>query len=254
MIDLIVFSVGSNKYALKIDNIQRIVQSETLTDIPNSSKYIDGMMSYEGGVIKVFSFRKLIGLVTYEDELRELFARLKVAHGAWVEALKVAISTGSEFTKTTNPHMCELGKWIDSFTSYDDSIAAVFNNLVENHKQLHHKGQDILDMNKINEIEAKRMLDVDVSNIYVKTMGALDTFTAQLDSVANSLQKLIIYENGDNTFAIKVDEIYDIAHIEDKQIMQANDEEQASEFLELDGVLDLNGTLINVIKTVKIPK
>ena len=254
MIDLIVFSVATNKYALDIANIKRIIQAEALTTIPNKHPFVDGMMSHEEKVIKVLSFRKLIGLVSYDEELQALFQKLKGAHGAWVDALKTAVNTKSEFTKTTNPHMCELGKWIDAFTSYDDSIAAIFNDLVDNHKQLHHKGQDILDLNKSDVVGAKRMLDVDINNIYAKTMGALDTFVVQLDSVANSLQKLIIYENGEKTFAIKVDEIYDIAHIQEGEIMQSSDDEAQTEFLELEGVLDLNGTLINVIKTVTIPQ
>ena len=254
MIDLIVFSVATNKYALDIANIKRIIQAESLTNIPNKHLFIDGMMSHEEKVIKVLNFRKIIGLPSYDEELKTLFAKLKSGHGAWLDSLKIAVNTKSEFTKTTNPHMCELGKWIDAFTSYDESIATVFNNLVENHKKLHLTGQDILDMNKTDETTAKRMLDVDINNIYVKTMGALDTFTAELGTVANSLQKLIIYENGETVFAIKVDEIYDIAHIEENQIMHSIDDERASEFLDLDGVLDLNGTLINVIKTVTIPR
>lgn len=73
-------------------------------------------------------------------------------------------------------------------------------------------------------------------------MGALDTFTKELDLVANSLQKLIIYENEGVIFVIKVDTIEDIAHVDE------------SDFLELDNVLDLDGVLINVIKNIKLPK
>ncbi len=254
MIDLIVFRIGTNKYAINIENIQRIIQSVSLTNIPNSNSFIDGMMSHEEKVIKVLSFRKLIGMASYNEELAVLFTKLKGAHGAWVESLQTAVNTNSEFTKTTNPHMCELGKWIDSFTSYDDSMATIFNNLVENHKQLHHKGQDILDMKKTDEKAAKIMLDVDINNIYVKTMGALDTFVSEIDTVANSLQKLIIYENGEKIFAIKVDEIEDIVHADEKSIKNSSDEESDNPFLELEGVLELNGALINMIKKVEIPR
>lgn len=253
MIDLIVFRIGTNKYAINIENIQRIIQAVSLTNIPNSNNLIDGMMSHEERVIKVLNFRKLIGMQSYDDELSTLFVKLRGAHGAWVESLQIAVNTQSEFAKTTNPHMCELGKWIDSFTSYDDSIATVFNDLVENHKQLHHKGQDILDMNKIDEKLAKTMLDVDVNNIYVKTMGALDTFVSEIATVANSLQKLIIYEQGEKVFAIKVDEIEDIVHADASSIKSANEDDSDNEFLELEGVLELNGALINMIKKVEIP-
>lgn len=253
MVDLIVFSVGSNRYAMDIENIQRIIQSGALTSIPNAHEYIDGMMSHEESVIKVMSFRKLIELPSYEDELGALFVTLKEAHKDWVEALKTAVHTGSTFTKTTNPHMCDLGKWIDNFTSYDDRVSEVLAELVEFHKQLHLRGGEACEIKKTNHEEAQRMVDVDINDIYNHTMGALDTFVKELGTVADSLQKLLIYENADKKFAIKVDTIEDIAHIEESDIMASESDDESSEFLELDGVLDLNGVLINVIKTVRIP-
>ncbi|MDQ7045634.1 MAG: chemotaxis protein CheW [Sulfurimonas sp.] len=254
MTDLIVFSVGENKYAIRIENIQRIIQSVTLTSIPNSHKFIDGIMSYEESVIKIMSFRKMINLPSYRDELEALFVKLKAGHGAWVDALKVSITTGSKFTKTFNPHMCELGKWIDSFTAYDDRVSEVLHELVNFHKQLHTRGGEACEIREHDVDEATRILNIDINDIYNHTMGALDTFVLELDLVANSLQKLLIYENKDKIFAIKVDTIEDIAHIEESDIMSSENEEKENEYLELDGVLDMNGVLINVIKTVNLPK
>lgn len=254
MTDLIVFSVGDNKYAIRIENIQRIIQSVSLTSIPNSNKYVDGIMSYEDSVIKILSFRKMIDLPSYRDELEALFIKLKAGHGAWVDALTVSIQTGSKFTKTFNPHMCELGKWIDSFTAYDDRVAEVLNELVQFHKQLHTRGGEACEIRDGNKEEATRILDIEISDIYHHTMGALDTFVKELDLVANSLQKLLIYENEGKIFAIKVDTIEDIAHIEEADIMNNESDEEESECLELDGVLDMDGVLVNVIKTVRLPK
>ncbi len=143
MTDLIVFGVAGNRYALNIENIQRIIQAIELTDIPNSNYCIDGMMSYEDSVIKVLNFRKLIGL---------------------------------------EPHA-------------EDSIE-------------------------------------------------LEEYT----------QKFIIYEKNNIHFAIKVDVIDDIAHIEESQVMMSDNETNDNEFLELEGILDLDSVLINVIKTVNLPK
>jgi purine-binding chemotaxis protein CheW len=252
MIDLIVFSVGSNRYALNIENVQRIIQASKLTDIPNAHEYIDGMMSYEDRVVKVLNFRKLISLKTYDEELNALFIKLKHAHADWVEALKNSIENGAVFSKTTNPHACDLGKWIDAFTSYDDRVTEVLSELIEYHKQLHVTGGNILDIYKKDPKMAKKMLDTEISLIYEHTMGALDTFVKELDLVANSLQKLIIYDKDDKTFAIKVDNIEDIAHVSENDLI-SSDEQKINEYLELDAILDLNGILINVIKTITIP-
>jgi len=143
MTDLIVFSVENNRYALSIDNVKRIIQAVELTDIPSSHELIDGMMSYEDSVVKVLSFRKLIGLEEHDDE-------------------KGAIE--------------------------DSSI------------------------------------------------------------------KFLFYENEDENFAIKVDKIDDIAHINESDIMNSDEKHTTNEYLELSGVLDIDSVLINVIKTIKLPK
>lgn len=254
MVDLIVFSVGTNKYALDIENIQRIIQATALTDIPNAHPLIDGMMSYEDGVIKVLNFRRMIHLKTYEEEIKSLFIDLKQDHVEWVESLKESVETGAKFSKTLDPHMCRLGKWIDNFTAYDDRVIEVLSDLVDHHKQLHLKGADICETMQKDPKKAKKMFDVELNDIYAHTKGALDTFVKELDTVANSLQKLLIYESDGMKFAIKVDDIEDIAHIEESQIMSSDNSETNTDLLELDGVLDLKKVLINVIKTIKLPK
>ena len=71
--------------------------------------------------------------------------------------------------------------------------------------------------------------------------------------IEDSSLKLLFYENGSDNFAIKVDSIDDIVHVKEQEIMNKDEEQNISEFLELSGVLDLDGVLINVIKTLKIP-
>lgn len=254
MVDLIVFNVGSNRYAMNIENIQRIIQASELTVIPNSHEYIDGMMSYEDKVIKILNFRKLIKMKTYQDELEHLFNDLKLGHKEWVDSLVVSVENGVEFTKTLNPHACELGKWIDSFTAYDDNVVLILNELMELHKELHLSGARVLELCETDKDDALNMLNSDVKSIYKNTMAALDTFVNELDLVADSLQKFVIYDNNGSIFAIKVDKIEDIAHVEESEFINSNNEDEMNDFLELEGVLDLEGVLINVIKTVQLPK
>jgi len=254
MIDLIVFSVSGNKYAMDIENVQRIIQVEALTNIPNAHDYIDGMMSYEDKVIKVLSFRKLIGMKTYASELGSLFESLTKTHSDWMDDLRISIETGVNFTKTFDPHACGLGKWIDSFTAYDEHVVEVLKELVEYHKQLHTLGGTAYEIRLSDKEHAMHMLNVELTNIYQHTMGALELFVKELDTVADSLQKLLIYDNNGTIFAIKVDAIDDIAHVEESEFINTNDEHDINEFLELEGVLDLDNVLINVIKTVSLPR
>jgi len=254
MADLIVFKVQDNLYAMDIEHIQRITQAKSLTPIPNAHPFIDGMMSHEERILKVVNFRKMVGVESYDAQLSTLFASLKGQHKEWVDALNYAVSNKTHFQKTTNPHECELGKWLDSFTSYDDHVTQILKGLNENHKLLHNCGGEIVAMQEDNPEAAQKMADVEVHGYFQKTMGAVDTFMSEFDVVADSLQKLLIYNNGVDTFAIKVDEIVDIAHIEAENIKESENTNKVSQFLELQGVIELEENLINVIKEVSLPQ
>jgi len=253
MIDLIVFSVEKNKYAISIDNIIRIVQGTDLRSVPTSHEYIDGIMSYEDSIIKVLNFRKVINITTYEEELKKLFIELKKAHLSWIEALKDSLKNNEPFTKAINPHMCELGKWIDNFSCYDDEISVLLAELTEYHKKLHIRGGEVLEIYKENKKEAAEIFNTDMKSIYKHTIDALDAFVLKMDRVSNSMQKLLIYEGQEKVFAVKIDSIDDIAHVNESDIMQSDDDD-SSEYLDVSGVLDLDGVLINVISQVRLPK
>lgn len=68
MDDYIVFTVGDNYYALKVAFIQRIIQVPQVTPIPNAHPMVEGMMSYENRVIKVVSFRSMMGMEKRNEE------------------------------------------------------------------------------------------------------------------------------------------------------------------------------------------
>lgn len=252
MIDLIVFSVGSNRYALNIENTHRIIQATKLTDLPKASSLIDGILSYEGDVIKVLNFRKLIGLPSYDETLLEKFKMLEKAHYSWIDDLKNAVENGSAFTKTTDPHACELGKWLDHFTSYDVDVSLILKELMNNHKNLHVGAEEVLEMYKIDKSKALELLKSQIYNSFEKTISGMAKLMDRIESVSDSLQKFLIYENQGKVFGIKVDSIEDIAHIDASKIM-SSDEEHINNFLELDGIIDLDGTLVNIIKKIDLP-
>jgi len=254
MIDLIVFSVANNKYALSIDNIVRILQDYDLTSVPTSHEYVDGIMSYEGSIIKVLDFRKLIALRSYDDKLADSFKELKEVHSVWVKELEDSLKNDVEFTKTVNPHQCDLGKWIDSFTCYNDEVSVILNELVQEHTNLHSTGAKLIEINKTDKNEALKIFNNDIKYSYAKTMNYLDLFINKISIITSSIQKVLIYENDEKLFAVKIDKIDDIAHIEESEIMMGDDEHSSSEFLDIKGVLDLDGVLINVIENLRLPK
>ena len=253
MKDFITFEVKKNRYAIDLEFIQRITQIPVITDIPNSHEYVDGMISYENRIIKIVDFRKMTQIPTYDNELKDIFIDLKAQHTKWLETLRDSIENRVEFHLTTNPHQCNLGKWLDAFASYDDEINTILKKLNNFHKQLHQSAISILNLAKVDKDAAMKQYETLTVSLYDITMSCLDAFIEKFNVVANSLQKLLLYQADSGFFAIKVDEIIDIAHIETKLLENIDNTHDVSEFLELEGVLEIDNTLVSVIKSIKLP-
>lgn len=256
-VDLIVFEVGSATFALNLEYVNRINTIPEITPAIGTNKLIEGMISYESTILYVVSLRAIINQVKCSDELLSLFNDLKKQHEIWIESLKATITTGVEFRGTLNPHMCVLGKWIDNFTSYDDKISVILRELTSNHTELHNLGADVIELlNKDDKQNATLLFEKELLGVYNQTMSALNLMIDNYEIVANSLQKLLLYKDNEDYFALKVDKIVDIVYIDDTQIVKSKDVDSKVEspYITFDGILDMNGTLINVVKNIALPK
>lgn len=254
MIDLIIFSVGDNRYSISIENIYRIIKVKELSIIPNSNELIDGMMSYEGSAVKVVNFRKMIGMDSYEKEIEDLCVKNIASHKKWMGALKDTVVDGKKFKMELDSTKCELGKWLKNFHSYDDDSLRVIKELTRNHKHLHDSASTVLEICKTNKKKAKKMIDSKIDLISKRAIESINLLLSESRSIADSLQKLILYKKDDTTFAIKVDAIQDIINVEESKIIHIENDDNENENMELLGAIDVDGDLIDVIKSINIPK
>lgn len=54
--------VGSESYAVKIEDIHEIIKMQPITDLPHAKYYIKGVINLRGKVVPVVSLRNLFGL------------------------------------------------------------------------------------------------------------------------------------------------------------------------------------------------
>lgn len=253
MTGFVIFKVGKNNYAIDIELIQRIIEVRTSTEVPNAHPLIDSMMSYEGNILHIVNFRKMIGVKTYEEELRAFFLTLKEEHLEWMTALEATLFEGVAFRHITNPHQCELGKWLDKFISYDERMTPILNDLKAAHKFLHVSAEALIAADQ-EDMDAQRDYYENSikKGLFAKMMKNMDLLMAELHTVANSYQKFLVLR-GAQPFILKVDEIDDIAYYDEHVIKKSDAVCESSVYLDIDGVLEHNETLINVIKSVRLP-
>jgi len=253
MKSFVVFSILEQFFAIDIESVKRILPSQGLTKMPDEGEHIEGMFQYEDAVLKVLSFRRLIGLRSYADDLRTLFPDLKNQHKAWLDALIQSVDEGIPFSKTTDPHACHLGKWIDSFHPENEEVTKIMKELNFHHQRLHHSAVDVLDLNETCADEAHNWIEENVQDIYKNTLSYLSEVENKSEEVAVDLQRCLILNGKDNTpFGLNIDAVEDIVHVEDDALHYVSEVQSMGEFMNVDAILDYEGKLITIVKDIRI--
>jgi purine-binding chemotaxis protein CheW len=74
---VVAFRVGPQEFAFEIGQVERILQYEAPSAVPNAPDYLEGLVPYAGGVVPVVDLRKRLGLdATVRDDTRLMVLRL----------------------------------------------------------------------------------------------------------------------------------------------------------------------------------
>lgn len=83
-----------------------------------------------------------------------------------------------------------------------------------------------------------------------RAMMGMEDFS---ESTTGKSQKLLIYQTQNAFFGIKVDQIEDIKNLDCSTLKHVERLENHGSFVEINGVVEVDGRLVNVIKSVTFP-
>ena len=67
----VIFNLGKEKYCAEINNVNSITEFDTITKVPNSPKFIEGVINLRGDVIPVVNLKKRFNIAEDEDVLQK---------------------------------------------------------------------------------------------------------------------------------------------------------------------------------------
>ncbi|GBF36345.1 chemotaxis protein CheW [Methanofervidicoccus abyssi] len=70
---MVVFKLGSNEYALKVDEVREVLKLQDITALPNSPDYVIGVTNIRGEITPIIDLRKKLNISGYygEDSKRD---------------------------------------------------------------------------------------------------------------------------------------------------------------------------------------
>jgi len=255
MKSFVIFSISDEYFGINIENVKRILPAQTLTKIANTQDHIQGMFEYEDKILKVISFRKIIGEPSYVQELKSLFPTLQCQHKEWLDCLVESVEKGTAFEKTTDPHACHLGKWIDSFHPENTEVVGLMKELTFFHQRLHYSAVDVLELAENSQEEALGWIHDNVKEIYGNTISYLSKVEDKSEEVAVDLQRCLVINNEDGSLiGVNIDAVEDIIHVEDSALHSASEAKNMGDYMKVEGVLDFKDSLVTIVKEIKVEK
>ncbi len=255
MISYLLFRVESLHYAILLEQINRIVNVDELTPAVGRDKAFAGLMHFEEKIVEVYSFRAMIGKAHYMYKVQMMLEELKEQHKVWIDALDEAVHCGCAFTKTTDPHACHLGQWINHFSTNDDLVNETKRHLNRHHQALHKSAIGVLELRQHDAEAAKAQVEGHVRGFYSQTVAYIDQMAKHAQQVAWDSQRLLMMRDAKGgLFGLLVDVIDDIVGVEEECIMRSTALAREGRYIKIIGAMEHNQRLLSVIETITIPK
>jgi len=221
----VIVQVYHQNAAVHSSVVRELVIQPDVTPVPRMPDYIRGVMNWRGKIIPNIDLRLRLGMPCAQQELSELAGMITARaadHMAWMEELYRSVEERRPFTLTTDPHACAFGRWYDSFTTSNLTVAALLRKMDTPHKAIHALAVRVENLKADGKFEeAQRLVD---SCRETTLTRLLDLFTHFEEAIMENHRPVAIIVNTCGTLAaLTVDRVESVELIDPSSIQPLDD-------------------------------
>ena len=129
---MVVFKLGPNEYALKVDEVREVLKLQDITALPNSPDYVIGVTNIRGEITPIIDLRKKLYISGYygEDSKRdkEMLVMVVEIDGVPVGILVDAVNDVMQIPKENIEKVDGIGS--NMGVNYIEGIGKIDNRLI----------------------------------------------------------------------------------------------------------------------------
>lgn len=129
---MVVFKLGPNEYALKVDEVREVLKLQDITALPNSPDYVIGVTNIRGEITPIIDLRKKLNISGYygEDSKRdkEMLVMVVEIDGVPVGILVDAVNDVMQIPKENIEKVDGIGS--NMGVNYIEGIGKIDNRLI----------------------------------------------------------------------------------------------------------------------------
>lgn len=129
LLQLVSFNIGKEEFALDILKVNEIIRTISLTKVPNSPYYVEGIINLRGKVITVIDLRTRLGIerIAHTDKTRIIVVEInKTTVGFIVDNVNEVLRISEQITEDLPSLVKDVDlKWIKSIAKLEDRLFMV---------------------------------------------------------------------------------------------------------------------------------
>lgn len=224
---VLTFRCNDRFFALPINSVNYIMSEQgNNVNLRSTDHQTRKAMDFNGQVIQIIDFSRLIGASSQVEEVRgviELLQQRRQDHISWLDALEHSLTTDEPFSKATDPHKCAFGLWYDAFETDDDLLSDILKKFDEPHKRIHGSAETLLSLSSSGEKqEAIRRLGIERTTTLKRLLDLFDEASQRLNDMIRPV--LVVLEANDQMFAIELDEVSGILECTSDEVVSSTED------------------------------
>jgi purine-binding chemotaxis protein CheW len=151
LLQLVSFKIGNEEFGVDILKVQEINKLTTITKVPNTQEFIEGVINLRGRIIPVVNLRSRLGIEKKQNDKNSRIVVVELTNNT-IGFLVDAVSEVLRIPKNITEQPPELVTGVD--TKYITSVAKLEDRLLI-----------LLDLEKLLTVEQSKLVDEAVESI-----------------------------------------------------------------------------------------
>ncbi len=111
---LVVFDLANETYGVGIEMVREIIRMQSVTYVPDSPEYVEGVINLRGRVVPVMDLRRRFHLVVTEETAQTRVLVVEI-HGEWIGVIVDAVKEVQRISESSVEPTSALVTTDDSF-------------------------------------------------------------------------------------------------------------------------------------------
>jgi len=234
---LVTFKLGMEEFAFHMERVREILRVERPNEVPNTPKYVLGVLTVRGVILPVVDLRVLLGLPNMESEVVGDATKIREEFTQWLNGFRLA-TTSATAQSASGPE--SLRKWIMEFNTSSQALMEILGQMrVGNDKLL----RTVAHCRTLDQGDASAAKALFESEIEPEAQGIIKLITDFEGHVKENIredQRLVVVQSNGSLLALLVDKVREVLNMVKSQI-DAPPQLSDSENVNLSGIAKLDG-------------